>query len=99
LIEAEQDAAQNETETRPESRQRIQFELLGTEEQEGRRCFLIAVIPNHSKKYLMKGRIWVDQGIAIVRMEGPAKTVFLDPEGRVHTALSEARSLLARSFD
>jgi len=76
LIEAEQDAAQNEnrdqTRITPEN---YQFELLGTEDQEGRPCFLIAVIPNHSKKYLMKGRIWVDQeDFAIVRMEGsPAK--------------------------
>jgi len=76
LIEAEQDAAQNEnrdqTRITPEN---YKFELLGTEEQEGHPCFLIAVIPNHSKKYLMKGRIWVHQeDFAIVRMEGsPAK--------------------------
>jgi hypothetical protein len=76
LIEAELDAAQNEnrdqTRMTPEN---YKFELLGTEEQEGHPCFLISVIPNHSKKYLMKGRIWVDQeDFAIVRMEGsPAK--------------------------
>jgi hypothetical protein len=76
LIEAEQDAAQNEnrdqTRITPEN---YKFELLGTEEQEGHPCFLIAVTPNQSKKYLMKGRIWVDQkDFAIVRMEGsPAK--------------------------
>ena len=76
LIEAEQDAAQNEnrdqTRITPDN---YKFELLGTEEQEGHPCFLIAVIPNHSKKYLMKGRIWVHQeDFAIVRMEGsPAK--------------------------
>ena len=76
LIEAEQDAAQNEnrdqTRITPEN---YKFELLGTEEQEGHPCFLIAVIPNHSKKYLIKGRIWVHQeDFAIVRMEGsPAK--------------------------
>ena len=76
LIDAEQDAAQkqNQDQTRitPEN---YQFELLGAEEQEGRPCFLIAVVPKHSKKYLMKGRIWVDQeDFAIVRMEGsPAK--------------------------
>jgi Outer membrane lipoprotein-sorting protein len=76
LIEAELDAAQNEnrdqTRMTPEN---YKFELLGTEEQEGHPCFLIAVIPNHSKKYLIKGRIWVDQeDFAIVRMEGsPAK--------------------------
>jgi len=76
LIDAEQDSAQNEnrdqTRITPEN---YKFELLGTEEQEGHPCFLIAVIPNHSKKYLMKGRIWVHQeDFAIVRMEGsPAK--------------------------
>jgi hypothetical protein len=76
LIEAEVDAAQNQnrdqTRITPDN---YKFELLGTEEQEGRPCFLISVIPNRSKKYLMKGRIWVDQkDFAIVRMEGsPAK--------------------------
>jgi hypothetical protein len=76
LIDAEQDSAQNDnrdqTRITPEN---YKFELLGTEEQEGHPCFLIAVIPNHSKKYLMKGRIWVHQeDFAIVRMEGsPAK--------------------------
>ena len=76
LIEAELDAAQNEnrdqTKITPEN---YKFELLGTEEQEGHPCFLIAVVPRQSKKYLMKGRIWVDrEDFAIVRMEGsPAK--------------------------
>ena len=76
MIEAEQDAAQNEnrdqTRITPEN---YKFQLLGTEEQEGHPCFLIAVAPNQPKKYLMKGRIWVDQkDFAIVRMEGsPAK--------------------------
>jgi hypothetical protein len=77
LIEAELDAAQNQnqdqTRITPEN---YKFELLGTEGQEGHLCFVISVIPNRSKKYLMKGRIWVDQEeFAIVRMEGsPAKT-------------------------
>ena len=76
LIEAEQDAAQNEnrdqTRITPDN---YKFELLGTEEQEGRPCFLVAVIPNHAKKYLINGRIWVDQAdFAIVRMvASPAK--------------------------
>jgi hypothetical protein len=76
LVEAERDATQNEnrdqTRITPEN---YKFKMLGTEDQEGHPCFLIAVIPNHSKKYLIKGRIWVDQNdFAIVRMEGsPAK--------------------------
>jgi hypothetical protein len=76
LIEAEVDAAQNQnqdqTRITPEN---YKFELLGTEGQDGHLCFVISVIPNRSKKYLMKGRIWVDQEeFAIVRMEGsPAK--------------------------
>jgi len=72
LIEAEVDAAQSQN--RDQTRitlDNYKFELLGSEEQEGRPCFLISVIPNRSKKYLMKGRIWVDQtDFAIVRMEG-----------------------------
>jgi Outer membrane lipoprotein-sorting protein len=76
LIEAEQDAAQSEN--RDQTRLtpgNYKFELLGAEEQEGHPCFLIAVTPNQSKKYLMRGRIWVHQeDFAIVRMEGsPAK--------------------------
>jgi hypothetical protein len=76
LIDAELDAGENQnrdqTRITPEN---YKFELLGLEEQEGRPCFLITVVPKHSKKYLMRGRIWVDQeDFAIVRMEGrPAK--------------------------
>jgi Outer membrane lipoprotein-sorting protein len=76
LIEAELDAAKNQN--RDQTRitpEHYKFELLGTEEQEGHPCFLISVVPNRSEKYLIKGRIWVDQkDFAIVRMEGsPAK--------------------------
>jgi outer membrane lipoprotein-sorting protein len=76
LIEAELDAAQNQSQDQTRiSPDNYKFELLGTEEQEGHPCFLLSVIPSRSKKYLMNGRIWVDQtDFAIVRMEGsPAK--------------------------
>ena len=76
LIEAEVDAAQNQNQDQTRiAPDNYKFELLGTEDQEGHPCFLLSVIPSRSKKYLMKGRIWVDQtDFAIVRMEGsPAK--------------------------
>lgn len=76
LIEAELDSVEDENrdQTRITPANYI-FKMIGAEEKEGRRCFVIEVIPKTKKKYLMKGRIWVDQvDFAIVRMEGkPAK--------------------------
>lgn len=76
LIEAEAESVLDEnrdqTKTTPAN---YEFKLLGEEEQEGRSCFVISIEPKAPKKYLIKGRIWVDkQDYAIVRMEGkPAK--------------------------
>ncbi|MDE3164529.1 MAG: outer membrane lipoprotein-sorting protein [Acidobacteriota bacterium] len=76
LIAAEIESAQkdNRDQTRitPEN---YRFQLSGTEPVEGRSCFVVEVIPLHAKKYLVRGKIWVDQEeFAIMRMEvAPAK--------------------------
>lgn len=76
LIAAELDS--NLAENRDQSRvspDNYTFSLLGAEPAEGRECYLLEIIPKQKEKYLMRGRIWVDQeDFAIVRMEGqPAK--------------------------
>ena len=76
LIEAEVDAVRDEN--RDQTRvtpKNYAFRLTGVEHVDGYSCFVLEVIPKSAKKYLMRGRIWVDTGdFAIVRMEGiPAK--------------------------
>jgi len=76
LIEAEIDAisqdSRDQTHITPEN---YNFRLIGTEEMDGASCFVLEVMPKFPKKYLMRGRVWIDQNdFAIVRMEGsPAK--------------------------
>jgi hypothetical protein len=76
LIEAEldavRDANRDQTHVTPEN---YTFQLAGTEQVDGYSCFVLEVTPKSAKKYLMRGRIWVDTSdFAIVRMEGsPAK--------------------------
>ena len=76
LIEAELDAVRDEsrdqTHVTPEN---YTFRLTGMEPIGGHSCFVLEVTPKAVKKYLMRGRIWVDSSdFAIVQMEGsPAK--------------------------
>src|SRR5580704_14791253 len=76
LIEAEldavRDANRDQTHVTPEN---YTFQLAGTEQVDGHSCYVLEVIPKIAKKYLMRGRIWVDASdFAIARMEGsPAK--------------------------
>jgi len=76
LIEAELDAVRDENrdQTRVTPRN-YGFSIAGTEQIDGHDCFVLEVTPLSVKKYLMRGRIWVDKDdFAIVRMEGsPAK--------------------------
>jgi hypothetical protein len=45
--------------------------MVGMEEIEGRRTYVINVIPKRREKYLMEGRIWVDAtDYVLVRAEG-----------------------------
>jgi hypothetical protein len=52
------------------------FELAGTEPINGRVAFIIDITPKEAKKYLVKGRMWVDTGdFAVIQIEGkPAKS-------------------------
>ncbi len=76
VIEAELDSVQdgnrNQTHVTPEN---YTFRMIGREVMYGNSCFVLELIPRAAKKYLIQGRIWVDQtDFAIVRMEGrPAK--------------------------
>jgi len=57
------------------SHENYHFRLLGTEEIEGRPAFVLEVKPKQKEKYLVEGKIWVDQNdFAITKIEGrPAK--------------------------
>lgn len=56
---------------------------MGGAEVDGRRCFLLQLVPKRSSPYLFKGRIWVDgRDESIVRLEGitaKSPTVFAAP--------------------
>ena len=76
LIDAEVDAATKEN--RDESQvtpANYLFQQGGTDVISGRNCYVFDVIPKTAKKYLMRGRVWIDaEDFAILRMEGsPAK--------------------------
>lgn len=51
------------------------FELLGEEALDGRRCFLLSMNPRREEKDLLRGKLWVDaESYNIRRVEGsPAK--------------------------
>jgi hypothetical protein len=74
LIKAEADAGKDREQARF-TPQNYTFTLTGSEEIDGRSCYVLEVTPRASKKYLMRGRIWVDgSDFAVVRIEGsPAK--------------------------
>lgn len=71
-IESGQKDSRDQTRITPEN---YGFQLAGTAPVDGRSCFVVEVIPLHAKKYLIRGKIWVDQEeFAITRMEvAPAK--------------------------
>ncbi len=52
------------------------FQLLGEQPLEGRRCYLLAIKPKRDEKDLIRGKLWVDAAsYNIVRVEGsPVKT-------------------------
>ena len=73
----------SETETslpnsRPKTRlvpQNYEFNLVGSDNIQGRPAYVLEAFPKRSDKYLFRGRVWVDaQDYAVVRIEGqPAK--------------------------
>lgn len=55
--------------------QNYRFTLIGSDLLQGRRVYIIEVLPKREDKYLFEGRIWVDaEDFAVVRAEGkPAR--------------------------
>lgn len=75
------DVLSKETESPKDAQQKAlslenyDFQLLGDETIDGRRCFLLRMNPRREEKDLLRGRIWVDaENFNIRRVEGtPAK--------------------------
>lgn len=77
LLEAETEASQpGSPEDSRVTPQNYSFSMLRADEVDGRKAYVLDVVPKKQKKYLMRGTIWVDaEDFAIVRMEGePAKS-------------------------
>ena len=76
LLEAETEASQpGSPEDSRVTPQNYSFSMLRADEVDGRKAYVLDVVPKKQKKYLMRGTIWVDaEDFAIMRMEGePAK--------------------------
>ncbi|HYK62461.1 MAG TPA: hypothetical protein VEV85_23685 [Bryobacteraceae bacterium] len=76
LIDAEVDAGTKENHDQSQiAPENYVFRQTGTDVISGRTSYVFEVIPKAAKKYLMRGRVWIDaEDFAIVRMEGsPAK--------------------------
>ena len=72
LIKEEVDAAREDVRTATRiDPDNYTFRLEGTQEQQGRRCYVLEAVPKRRHKHLLRGRIWVDlEDAAIVRIEG-----------------------------
>ena len=78
LIEAEKEASKTDTRTRGSIKpQNYTFEMLGTEIQDGRRCYVLGLHPKTKTKYVFNGKVWVDaEDFAVAKLEGhPAANV------------------------
>ena len=78
LIDAEKEASKTDTRTRGSIKpQNYTFEFLGTEIQEGRRCYVLGLHPKTKTKYVFNGKVWVDaEDFAVAKLEGhPAANV------------------------
>lgn len=76
MIDAEREASQKGE--RQQSRiipENYEFNLVGTEDLDGRTNYVLEVSPKTRNKFLIRGRIWVDaEDFAVARVEGqPAK--------------------------
>jgi len=72
LLDAEVQASRNPeadpTRIVPEN---YDFKLLGTQELNGRECYLVELKAKKKAKYLLNGKMWVDrEDYAVVRLEG-----------------------------
>ena len=76
MMEAEEEASQKGE--RQDSRvipANYDFRLIGMEALDGRNNYVLEIVPKKPKKFLVRGKIWVDaEDFAIARVEGqPAK--------------------------
>jgi len=68
LLDAEKAASRLDARITPEN---YKFHLRGNDTVNGRPCYVIQIEPRVQRKYLVRGRIWVDvQDFAVVRVEG-----------------------------
>jgi hypothetical protein len=76
LMEAEQMASGPERATSAVNTHNYDADLVRSEPQMGRDCYVVALRPKRSGKYLFKGYAWIDkEDFAIVRLEGePAQS-------------------------
>jgi hypothetical protein len=76
MLEAEVEAEKISDTTRVNSNN-YDFRLLGFESVQGRRCFVLELLPKRKNKYLLNGRAWIDAGdYGLVKLEGrPAASV------------------------
>lgn len=76
LMEAEQAASRAERSVSAISSDNYDAQFIRSEEHHGRDCYVVALQPKHSGKYLFKGYAWIDQAdFAIARLEGePAQS-------------------------
>jgi hypothetical protein len=76
MLESEEEASRPEARLRARlSVDNYEFQMVGSEELDGRSAYAIDVSPKRKEKYLFQGRIWVDaDDYALVRADGnPAK--------------------------
>jgi len=77
LMDAELDAASGKQKVDSSiTPANYEAQLMGTEQRNGRECYVLALTPRHPNKYLCVGKVWIDkEDAAIARVEGePAKS-------------------------
>jgi len=76
MLESEEEASRPEERLKARlSLDNYEFQMVGTDELDGRSAYAIDVSPKRKEKYLFRGRIWVDtEDYALVQADGnPAK--------------------------
>ena len=79
LIDTESEASRDRSDADPSrlSPENYKFQLIGTEERNGRQAYVIELHPRKKSKFLIEGKAWVDaQDYALARLEGrPASNI------------------------
>jgi hypothetical protein len=71
VLDGEVDTSKNDRADIRLTTENYAFQLLGTEQKDGRQCYIIDLHPKRKSKYLIDGRIWVDTSeFALVRLKG-----------------------------